>query len=278
MRLASLCPIHAAITATGTPCRCISVAQVCRAACSLICRSPAASTASRQYLDSHARGVGLPGLVADDVGPGATGTAEREPFCGLALACRLERRHQPVGQLDMANCVDPVHLRSGADRRCRIADVAGRFLAAERPANQRGVDLGILAGDLPLWFVAVEARNSGRLATEVEQFGWQLPNGRTLQNVYDVLGQLVRLPVQLGSGGKVTMHYEAADIRRLLREEGVSRENVRPYVVTGTGVTRGSQSTWASELRTSNDVAPTTRCTLNSRRTSYQSLVAKVTG
>ena len=78
--------------------------------------------------------------------------------------------------------------------------------------------------------------------------------------------------------GKVTMHYEAADIRRLLREEGVSRENVRPYVVTGTGVTRGSQSTWASELRTSNDVAPTTRCTLNSRRTSYQSLVAKVTG
>jgi hypothetical protein len=35
-----LCPIHAAITATGTPDRCIRVAQVCRAACSLMCRTP----------------------------------------------------------------------------------------------------------------------------------------------------------------------------------------------------------------------------------------------
>ena len=29
VRLASLCPIHAAITATGTPDKCIEVAQVC---------------------------------------------------------------------------------------------------------------------------------------------------------------------------------------------------------------------------------------------------------
>jgi hypothetical protein len=41
VRLASLCPIHAAITATGTPDRCISVAQVWRAACNLMCRTPA---------------------------------------------------------------------------------------------------------------------------------------------------------------------------------------------------------------------------------------------
>lgn len=32
VRLASLWPIHAAITANGTPCKCISVAQVCLAA------------------------------------------------------------------------------------------------------------------------------------------------------------------------------------------------------------------------------------------------------
>ena len=49
VKLASLCPIHAAITATGTPAKCICVAAVCLAACSLIGRKPAAVTASRQY-------------------------------------------------------------------------------------------------------------------------------------------------------------------------------------------------------------------------------------
>lgn len=60
VRLASLWPIHAAITATGTTCRCINVAQVCRAACSLMCRIPAASTASRQYRDSTPGAYGCP--------------------------------------------------------------------------------------------------------------------------------------------------------------------------------------------------------------------------
>lgn len=40
VRLASLCPIQAAITAVGTALRCINVAQVCLAACNLMCRSP----------------------------------------------------------------------------------------------------------------------------------------------------------------------------------------------------------------------------------------------
>ena len=43
IELASLCPIHAAITARGVPCRCIKVAQVCRAAWSLMWRMPASS-------------------------------------------------------------------------------------------------------------------------------------------------------------------------------------------------------------------------------------------
>src|SRR5271157_5871178 len=60
VRLASLCPIHAAITATGTPDRCINVAQVCRAACNLIWRMPASFTASRQYRDSTPGAYGSP--------------------------------------------------------------------------------------------------------------------------------------------------------------------------------------------------------------------------
>jgi hypothetical protein len=54
VKLASLCPIHAAITATGTPDKCIKVAHVCRAACNLICRTPAAFTVSRQCRDKTA--------------------------------------------------------------------------------------------------------------------------------------------------------------------------------------------------------------------------------
>ncbi len=88
-----------------------------------------------------------------------------------------------------------------------------------------------------VWFVGVEATNSGRLGTEVQQFGFQLPNGRHLQNIYDFLGQPVQLPMPLAPGGTASMTY-AARIR-LLREQGISGENVRPYVSTGHGRVEG---------------------------------------
>jgi hypothetical protein len=112
--------------------------------------------------------------------------------------------------------------------------------------------VGYVAADLPLdlGFVAVEARNSGRMATEVEQFGWQLPDGRTLQSPYNVLGQLVQLPMQLAPGGKVSMHYEPADINRLLVEEAHSGEAVRPHVVTGHGRFEGDPIHLGKRLET----------------------------
>jgi len=75
--------------------------------------------------------------------------------------------------------------------------------------------------------------------TEIQQFGLQLPNGRHLQNIYDFLGQPVQLPMPLGPGGTASMTYRAEDIRRLLREQGISGENVRPYVSTGHGRVEG---------------------------------------
>ncbi len=42
-----------------------------------------------------------------------------------------------------------------------------------------------------MWFVGIEATNSGRLGTEIKEFGFQLPNGRHIQNIYDFLGQPV---------------------------------------------------------------------------------------
>ncbi len=86
-----------------------------------------------------------------------------------------------------------------------------------------------------VWYVGVEATNSGRLATEIAQVGFQLPNGHHIQNIYDFLGQPVELPMPLGPGRKATMTYAAQHIREILREEGVSGENVRPYVKTGHG-------------------------------------------
>jgi hypothetical protein len=49
VRLASLCPIHAAMTATGTPCKCVSVAQLCLPPCNLMCRTPAAEGKQHAY-------------------------------------------------------------------------------------------------------------------------------------------------------------------------------------------------------------------------------------
>ncbi len=92
-------------------------------------------------------------------------------------------------------------------------------------------------GGMPpgVWFVGIEATNSGRLGTEIGQFGFQLPNGRHIQAIHDFLGQPVELPMPLGPGRKATMTYAAQHIREVLREEGISGENVRPYVSTGHG-------------------------------------------
>jgi hypothetical protein len=95
--------------------------------------------------------------------------------------------------------------------------------------------------------VAIAARNSGCLGTEVQQFGLQPPNGRHVQNIYDFLGQPVQLPMPLGPGGTATMTYPAEDIRRLLREQGISGGRTSgPTSTRATGDSRGSQSTWAS--------------------------------
>ena len=60
VRLASLCPVHAAITATGTFEMSIRVAQVCRAACSLMCRTLPALTVSLQWRNNAWGWYGCP--------------------------------------------------------------------------------------------------------------------------------------------------------------------------------------------------------------------------
>ena len=112
--------------------------------------------------------------------------------------------------------------------------MADHFVAASGPRVSVKITTGV-GGMPPVWFVAIAARNSGPLGTEVQQFGLQPPNGRHVQNIYDFLGQPVQLLMPLGPGGTATMTYPAEDIRRLLHEQGISGENVRPYVNTGHG-------------------------------------------
>jgi len=87
-----------------------------------------------------------------------------------------------------------------------------------------------MGGRPGVWFVGVEATNSGRLETDIEQFGFQLPNGRHIQAIHDYLGQPVELPMPLAPGRTATMRYAAQHIWEILRQEGVSGKNVRPYV------------------------------------------------
>ena len=124
--------------------------------------------------------------------------------------------------------------------------MADHFVAASGPRVSVKITTGV-GGMPPVWFVAIAARNSGCLGTEVQQFGLQPPNGRHVQNIYDFLGQPVQLPMSLGPGGTATMTYPAEDIRRLLREQGISGGRTSgPTSTRATGDSRGSQSTWAS--------------------------------
>jgi hypothetical protein len=87
-----------------------------------------------------------------------------------------------------------------------------------------------IGGRPGVWFIGVEATNSGRLGIEIEQFGFQLPNGRHIQAIHDFLGQPVELPMPLAPRSTATMRYAAQHIWEIFRQEGVSGENVRPYV------------------------------------------------
>jgi hypothetical protein len=110
-------------------------------------------------------------------------------------------------------------------------------------------------GGMPsgVWFVGVQATNSGRLGTEIEQFGFQLPNGRHIQNIYDFLGRPVQLPMPLGPGREATMTYAAQHIREILRGEGISGRTSGPTSRQGMGALRETRSISVSGSQTFTD-------------------------
>jgi len=145
---ASLCPIHAAMTATGTPDRCINVAQVCRAACSLIWRTPGGFHGVAPVPRQHRWGVGFADLVRHHIGPRAAVAAQGQ-------AC---------GRLPRLRALSTATSRSGSGRvRRDIADF-GSFSVVFPPADtrwRRAVS-GFLFARLALVGVRFRAWRSGR--------------------------------------------------------------------------------------------------------------------
>jgi hypothetical protein len=98
--------------------------------------------------------------------------------------------------------------------------------------------------------VALEATNSGRLATVVQNCGFDLRSGRHIVCPFDFLGAKLQLPADLPPGGAVEFLFKASDIWTPLHAEGdAAGEGVRAYVSTGHGRVRGKAFNLGNMLR-----------------------------
>lgn len=97
-----------------------------------------------------------------------------------------------------------------------------------------------IAGTPPaaLWFISIQAKNSGRLGTEINQVGFQLPKSqdhKQLVATEDALGLPIRLPIALGPGASTSVLFSVPGFLGALRNMGASGEGARPFVDTGHG-------------------------------------------
>lgn len=92
------------------------------------------------------------------------------------------------------------------------------------------------------WFIAVEISNTGRLATEISQVGFQLSRGekrRHIVDLEDVLGIPIELPRTLAPGASTSVMYAPQRLLEALRDQGLHGKKAHPFASTGTGRTLG---------------------------------------
>jgi hypothetical protein len=89
--------------------------------------------------------------------------------------------------------------------------------------------------------VVIEAKNSGRLSTQVQACGFELPSGRHIFCPFNFEGQPLPLPAELHAGGAVSFHFNPSDVAIPFAAEEITGEGVRAYVVTGHGRIRGEE-------------------------------------
>jgi hypothetical protein len=75
------------------------------------------------------------------------------------------------------------------------AGVATRNLS---PTDHSETTSGLSGPPTDRLFIGIEATESGRLGTEIQHFGFQLPNKHHIQDLADFVGQPVNLPMALG--------------------------------------------------------------------------------
>jgi hypothetical protein len=93
-----------------------------------------------------------------------------------------------------------------------------------------------------VWFLAVDATNTGRLATEINQIGFQLSRRdkrHTIVLFQDALGRPITLPIPLAPGASTSVMYRPGDLLEVLRREGLTGKRARPFAATGHGRTTG---------------------------------------
>ena len=89
--------------------------------------------------------------------------------------------------------------------------------------------------------IIIEAVNSGRLGTEVQGCGFDLPSKRHIVCLYDAFGRPFQFPADLGPGRSIDFHFHPRDVLKPLIDEKVTGSDTRAYVQTGHGRVRGDE-------------------------------------
>lgn len=101
---------------------------------------------------------------------------------------------------------------------------------------------GLAGFDEGHWFIGVEIRNTGRLATEISNAGFQLSrkeSRRQIVDLVDVMGQRITLPRTLEPGATTTIYYDAHRLLATLDNDAVDGVGARAYADTAHGRTHG---------------------------------------
>jgi hypothetical protein len=101
--------------------------------------------------------------------------------------------------------------------------------------------------EMELYFIGIRATNSGRLATQLRNAGFQLPNGTYVTALKDFLGLPVQYPKELSPGATIEIDFDVKDLRHALAGRRFGKK-VRPFVETGHGVVRGKAIDLAQEV------------------------------
>lgn len=93
-----------------------------------------------------------------------------------------------------------------------------------------------LTVDDGVWCTNVTARNSGRTAVSVTNWGYQLP-GRKAGNIFATrpLPISPALPHRLEAGAEASFYMETDAIQQVCKEKGLRYERVRAWVDLGDG-------------------------------------------